>query len=77
MQSQIDQIENLNQSIKVELQEVIEDKRNLSTELAEIENDRESLKAQLQTMEEQVYWLFLAPSSVKLGAERLCSREGH
>lgn len=54
LQSQIAQLENLNQTLKIEFQEMVEEKSKLAMELAEAKNERDACKNQLGTVDEQV-----------------------
>ncbi|OAE21380.1 hypothetical protein AXG93_3658s1020 [Marchantia polymorpha subsp. ruderalis] len=53
LQSQIAQLENLNQTLKIEFQEMVEEKSKLAMELAEAKNERDACKNQLGTVDEQ------------------------
>ncbi|KAG6557215.1 hypothetical protein Mapa_001142 [Marchantia paleacea] len=53
LQSQIAQLENLNQTLKIEFQEMVEEKSKLAMELAEAKNERDTCKNQLGTVDEQ------------------------
>lgn len=52
--SQIAQLENLNQTLKIEFQEMVEEKAKISKELEEVRSSRDMGMNQLTTFEEQV-----------------------
>ncbi|KAL2634282.1 hypothetical protein R1flu_005761 [Riccia fluitans] len=74
LQSQLDTLENLHHALKVEFQQIVEDKSKLEVELAEAKNERDTCKNDLGSRHDQFLKLKEAVEKYRLEAAEALQR---
>ncbi|KAL3693894.1 hypothetical protein R1sor_007545 [Riccia sorocarpa] len=74
LQSQFDTLDNVHQALKVEFQQIVEDKSKLEMELAEVKSERDTCKSELGSRDDQFLKLKEAVEKYRLEAAEAIQR---